>query len=199
MAREVLDEHGTKSRRKVFALDEYEGHRYFEIREYYLGKSESEWKPTRKGITLNQSTFKVLEHLCQRHSEKIKEWLGIGYVPEDISRYIDLQEEAAETVSFKQNSVSVEQYDDRRDQQFFRIHHEGGKDVLQINTSHSFGQRLLALPPECLEIICDLLQGYARSKALLATGPAFNAETLFMHLEEDWGRFADAAERQSDE
>lgn len=188
MSRKILDEHGGAKRRKVFALDEYEGHRYMEIREYYL--SGDDWKPGRKGITLNRDTYRILRDLIEREDESIMDWVGMGYVPEDVARYEEVQEQAAIDNRYRSGDLVVESYNEPRDSCFFAVRHEGNLDHVELNEAHPLAQ-LLAQDngEEILKIIGLLLQSYYRARTMLSDSPAIDPNTIFMHLEQDWGKY----------
>lgn len=187
--RNTLDEHGGKTKRKVFALDEYSGHRYFEIREYYLKKGDDEWKPTRKGVTLNKDTYEILKGVIALHDERIMDWLGSDYIPDDVTRYEEAQHVVAKESRYTSHNTKVSEYEEPRDSQFFHTMHEGGLVHLKLNRSHPVHELLSSLDDDGLQLIYKIIHAYSRAKALLSDSPAFDVETLFMHLEQDWSKY----------
>ena len=198
MTRRVLDEHGGEKHRKVFALGEYEGHRYFEIREFFVQKGKSEWKPTRKGITLNRDTYRVLRDLIEREDEAIMDWIGVGYVPEEISRYEEVQEQAATDNRYQSGELVIDEYDEPRDVRFFDISHEGGEDHLRLNMAHPLFARLAGEGEATQRLLGAVLQAYHHARVMLADTPAFDPETIFMHLEQDWAKYLRDALKDND-
>ncbi|KAI8612466.1 transcriptional Coactivator p15-domain-containing protein [Chytriomyces sp. MP71] len=49
------------SNKKRARLSEFKGHKYADIREYYEEKGSGEWKPTKKGVTLNKAELQELQ------------------------------------------------------------------------------------------------------------------------------------------
>ena len=191
----VLDEHGTARSRKVFALNEFNGVRYFEIEEHFLNRKEGEWRK-KKGVSLNRDTYRILHSLVQQRHEDIMTWIGIGYVPEDVSRYAELQEAAMETNKTTGHALEVGTYSEDRDSRFFTVSHEGGADIVRFNDTHPMFAHVADLTPDAQKLVAQILQSFSRAKALLADTPAFDPGALFMHLEEDWSRFLRDASKE---
>ncbi|ORY39995.1 hypothetical protein BCR33DRAFT_740653 [Rhizoclosmatium globosum] len=53
------------SQRKRAQTNEYKGHKYADIREYYEEKGSGEWKPGKKGITLNKAELVEFQKVIQ--------------------------------------------------------------------------------------------------------------------------------------
>lgn len=192
MTRRVLDEHGGAKHRKVFALDEFKGHRYFEIREFFLDQ-EDEWKPKKKGITLNKDTFRVLCDLIDRDREKISDWLGAGYVPDDVTRYEEVEEKAATANRYRAGSLVLGEHHEERDVRFFQVSYEGGEVRLSLNRSHPFASHLSEESETVQRLLALVIQAYHEARVMLAEAPAHKPEIVFMHLEQDWSKFLRAA------
>ncbi len=54
------------------SLTEFKDTKYLDVRKYY--KDADEWKPTRKGITLNHSQIENLVDSLIAHKEEIDTW-----------------------------------------------------------------------------------------------------------------------------
>ena len=192
----VIEEHGGSRSKKVLQLDEYQGSRYLELAQYYFKKKESEWKKKR-GITLNKDNYRTIKEALDKEHEAIMDWLGVGYVPEDVSRYNEVQEKAAEDNQYAIGDYVVSEFTDRRNPLFFRIEHQGGKDVIFLNAAHPFKTFFAQLGDESKLLILSMLQAFNHSKEMLQGQPAFDPEMLFSHLQLDWSRyFKDSLEKQ---
>ena len=189
MIERVLDEHGGRKNKKIFRLGEYEGHRYFEIREFFLPKDKNEWKPTRKGITLNKDTYRVLRDLIEREDEVIMDWIGVGYVPEEVARYEEVQEQAAMDNRHRAGELVIDEYDESRDVRFFDVSHEGEEVHVRLNMAHPLAARLSGVGEDIQRLLGAVLQAYHQARVSLADTPAFDPETIFMHLEQDWAKY----------
>ncbi|HIE53057.1 MAG TPA: transcriptional coactivator p15 [Armatimonadetes bacterium] len=54
-------------------IREYRGHRYIDVRTYYLDDNDNQWKPTRKGLTLNLETSALLREALEKAEEIFEE------------------------------------------------------------------------------------------------------------------------------
>lgn len=188
MARRVLDEHGDERKRKVFALNEYMEHRYLEIEEFYFDRKRSEWTK-KKGISINQDTYRVLRDVLDRRDAEIMDWIGVGYVPEEVSRYEEVQAAAAHDSKYQIGELVVAEHSEPRDPCFFTIQHEGGQTRVSFNTAHPLSATLIAQGPETVGVVASLLAAYHRARLMLGDTPAFDPASLFDHLEQDWGKY----------
>lgn len=59
------------SARKRIAIREYKGHKFADIREFYTDKESGEWKPGKKGITLNKQEVEKLKDLLEYVSQHL--------------------------------------------------------------------------------------------------------------------------------
>lgn len=59
------------SARKRIAVREYKGHKFVDIREFYTDKESGEWKPGKKGITLNKQEVEKLKGLLEYVSQHL--------------------------------------------------------------------------------------------------------------------------------
>jgi hypothetical protein len=187
MARKVVTEQGSSHSRFVIALDEYEGHRYLDLREWFLEKKTKKWRPKKKGITLNRDRFRVVLELVEQKSEEVMDWLGIGYVPEHVARYVEAQEQAAITNEFVVGDLEISTHSERRDPRFFRVDHRGNTDKVSLNTEHRIASKLS--DPDQAWIVGAMLAAFSRARVMLGDAPATDPEILFEQLEQDWARY----------
>jgi len=55
----IIGEVQKNSKEKIIiSINEYEGHKYIDLRVYYEDNNTSEWKPTKKGIALSKKNIK---------------------------------------------------------------------------------------------------------------------------------------------
>lgn len=184
----VIEEHGGSRSKKVLQLGEYEGNRYLELAQYFFSKKESEWKK-KKGVTLNKDNYKTLKEALDRKNETVMDWLGVGYVPEDVARYNEVQEEALSDNKYAIGDQLVSEYNEPRDPQFFRVEHRGGEDVILLNAAHPFKESFSNAEPESKKLIITMIQAFNHSKEMLQGQPAYDPQMLFEHLEVDWSRY----------
>jgi hypothetical protein len=193
----ILDESGSSQKRKVFSLGTYEGHRYFEVEEYYLDRRIQEWKK-KKGVSINKDAYSILRNVIVNRNEEILSWLNVNYVPENIARYEELQNSAAERSGAVVGERQVGGYKETRDPRFADIKFEGGVDRVLYNHAHPLSAELSDAGPAAEAVVSALLQAFHRARTLLAGTPAVDSETLLTHLEHDWAKFLkDALKKDS--
>ena len=63
----IIGEVQKNSKEKIIiSINEYEGHKYIDLRVYYEDSNTLDWKPTKKGIALSQKSIKeVLSYLSE--------------------------------------------------------------------------------------------------------------------------------------
>jgi len=199
----ILGEEGPERNRTRFYLNSYEGNRLLDIRKFYRDRRSGDFKPTRQGINLNRDTFMELKRVLDRDEDLILEWLRIGHVPEEVLRYQQAQEEAKKKNFRLVGEVDVEEVNNFRDRKMFDVRHEGGRDIVELNTAHSFVQSIseeeLANmePAEIRGLFARLLAAFGRSRTLLLGGGASEPEILFEQSVFDWSEFtAEFVERK---
>jgi len=52
---------------------EFKGHRYIDARIYYQDEETKEWKPTKKGLTLNLETSTLLREALEKAELRLEE------------------------------------------------------------------------------------------------------------------------------
>ena len=195
MVDRVVGEEGPAGNRTTFTLTEYEGHKLFDIRKYYFARGSGEFKPTRKGISLNRDTFMELCRVLNTHKEDIIEYLAIGHIPEGMLRYQQANEEAKQKNFRLANEVEIEEVNMFRDEHLFHVQHQGGKDIVQLNLSHPFAKAISeseiekSTPEEIRHMFASMIAAFARARSLLLNSPASSPEILFDHTEFDWSSF----------
>ncbi len=199
----ILGEEGPERNRTRFYLNSYEGNRLLDIRKFYRDRRSGEFKPTRQGINLNRDTFMELKRVLDRDEDMILEWLRIGHVPEEVLRYQQAQEEAKKKNFRLVGDVDVEEVNNFRDRKMFDVRHEGGRDIVELNTAHPFVQSISEEelrnmdPTEVRGLFARLLAAFGRSRTLLLGGGASEPEILFEQSVFDWSEFtAEFVERK---
>ena len=56
-------------------LDEYNGRKYLDVREFYMPDDSDEWIPTKRGIRLDASQFSRLMQTLESNKDVIGEFL----------------------------------------------------------------------------------------------------------------------------
>ena len=78
----------------------------------------------------------------------------------------------------------------------FDVRHEGGHDIVELNSSHPFVQaisvdEIAAMNPEEIRgLFARLLAAFGRSRTLLIGGGASEPEILFEQSVFDWSEFS---------
>ena len=198
-----MGEEGPERNRTRFYLNSYEGNRLLDIRKFYRDRKSGDFKPTRQGINLNRDTFMELKRVLDRDEDLILEWLRIGHVPEEVLRYQQAQEEAKKKNFRLVGDVDLEEVNNFRDRKMFDVRHQGGRDIVELNTAHPFVQSIseeeLANmePAEIRGLFARLLAAFGRSRTLLLGGGASEPEILFEQSVFDWSEFtAEFVERK---
>ena len=189
----ILGEDGPPHKRTRFTLNEYNGHKLFEIREFYLRGGE--YNPTRKGVNLNRDKFMELKRVLDKDHDAIMEFLRIGHIPEAMLRYQQAQEEAKQKNFRLAHDVKINEVNRFRDEHLFHVSHQGNTDVVELNTSHAFAKAISieeianSTPEEIRELFAAMMASYARARSLLLGAAASNPEILFEQAEFDWHMF----------
>ena len=77
----------------------------------------------------------------------------------------------------------------------FDVRHEGGRDIVELNSTHAFVQaistkEIAAMTPEEIRgLFARLLAAFGRSRTLLIGGGASEPEILFEQSVFDWSEF----------
>ena len=199
----ILGEEGPERNRTRFYLNSYEGNRLLDIRKFYRDRKSGDFKPTQKGINLNRDTFMELKRVLDRDEDLILEWLRIGHVPEEVLRYQQAQEEAKKKNFRLVGEVDLEEVNNFRDRKMFDVRHQGGRDIVELNTAHPFVQSISEEeltnmePAEIRGLFARLLAAFGRSRTLLLGGGASEPEILFEQSVFDWSEFtAEFVERK---
>lgn len=192
----ILGEEGPEGNRTRFILNFFKGNHLLDIRKYYRDKKTGEFRPKKQGINLNRDTFMELKRVLDRDEETILEWLRIGHVPEEVLRYQQAQEEAKKKNFRLVGKVSIEEVNNFRDRKMFDVRHEGGRDIVELNSAHPFVQAISAKEIETMTskeirgLFARLLAAFGRSRTLLIGGGASEPEILFEQSVFDWSEFS---------
>ena len=191
----ILGEEGPERNRTRFYLNSYEGNRLLDIRKFYRDRKTGDFKPKRQGINLNRDTFMELKRVLDRDEDLILDWLRIGHVPEEVLRYQQAQEEAKKKNFRLVGEVDIEEVNNFRDLKMFDVRHEGGRDIVELNSAHAFVQSIseeeLAkmTPTEIRGLFARVFAAFGRSRTLLLGGGASEPEILFEQSVFDWSEF----------
>jgi hypothetical protein len=194
----VLAEDGPPKNRLVLRLTHYGETCLLDIRNWYLDKKTSEFRPTRKGISLSRRNFLWLKRVVDDKSEEILDWLSISYVPENVAAYEERQAQRNAELELESPAVEVDTREERRDVSFFHVTRSGSKATVTLNTAHPFVIALFeALPPadntEIKELLAHLLLCHAEAAEGLSDAPATHASVLLDQLTHDWSRLLQRA------
>ncbi len=188
----VIEEHGRSKQKKVMALASYENKgrtfRVFELGEFYFHNKSNEWKK-RKSVSLNTGNYRVMKEALDRDHEKIMDWLGVDYVPEDVARYTEIQELAKLEAEYVVGEHTIKFHNDLRDPRFFLTEHKGGEDEISMNLAHPFTRSFAEADDATQELLLNVIQSYSHTKARLKGEMYYDPKMLFNHLETDWSRY----------
>ena len=168
----ILGEDGPPGNRVRFIIHEYEGNRLLDIRKFYLAKKPNpltgkrEFMPKRQGINLNRDSFMELKRMMEKYDKEILEFLKIGHIPEEMLRYHQAELQAMEKGFRLANDVEITEVNNFRDSHMFHVTHQGGKDIVELNTSHPFAKAISvdeiakSSPEEIRDLFASILAAY---------------------------------------
>lgn len=191
----VLGESGGKRLKKVFELGEYKGAKYLEISEYFL--KDSDWQK-KKAVTLNRETYGELTRVVSEHNEKIMDWIGKSYVPEDVEQYAKVQAEAVLHNRYAPCELIIETYNEPRDLSFYHVESRGRIEVVRLNLAHPTGEILSKQKKANQKLVSTILLTLFKAQSNFKGQRAFSPESLFEQLNSEWSRFLGAALREQE-
>ena len=199
----IIASAGSQSNTIVFTLDEYEGRRTLDIRKFYFNKTKKEFKPTKKGISLSESTYAIVKNILNGNHDKIIEWLeGNSNVPAFVLKTEKEEKESAKNAKYiaKKSQRSKEKW---KDLTFFDTKAEGGKDNIIFNENHPFisilekinfmlideedKKKRLELLKTLQELFDIVLISFSRAHHLFDNTPVINPQSLIENLMFNWG------------
>ena len=200
----------SQKNRHVVSLDEFKGVKLFSIRQWYVDKATSEWRPTTKGISLSEEKFNFVLRAIKDHEDEIRQWLQ-----DDNSTHAKVwQEHQKQRVYGNQAMFKRRFYEVNKEAwkspEFFRVEAEGGKDRLVLNIEHPLIALLLELTstnqesPSSLTALSHLFEilllSFARTQRLFNEGQMLDQESFFEIVMSNWGllaqRYFDEATRR---
>ena len=169
---------------------------------FYRNERAGISSPLKKAST-STGHVQELKRVLDRDEDLILEWLRIGHVPEEVLRYQQAQEEAKKKNFRLVGEVDLEEVNNFRDRKMFDVRHQGGRDIVELNTAHPFVQSISEEeltnmePAEIRGLFARLLAAFGRSRTLLLGGGASEPEILFEQSVFDWSEFtAEFVERK---
>ena len=152
-------------------------------------------KRQRKGIALTKSYYLNVKELIDDHHEQILDWLGVTYVPENIQKYSDDQENALNVLEFLTGEINSSIKFSKNDNMFYQSNFLGNLEKIIYNKNHPFTEELDKLSSESVEnkllksLIDALIIAYEKSKMKFADTPVSNPSILFENLERNWSEY----------
>ncbi len=212
--RVVIASSGNKHNMLVFSLNEYKGARTFDIRKHYVDKKTNDLKPTKKGITVTQSSFGILKEVIDENHEKIKKWLSSADdFASEIKRHKELEETYIEIAKFQDRDYKIKE-SSWNSPEFFQVIGEGGEDRLVLNKKHPWIKTFIEIQTEIhksddteelknfvdqfLKLFVDLLVSFGRARHLCDGNDNPYAEILLDSMMFNWGIFLDRYSNNED-
>lgn len=199
----VLASVGSKRSTLVFQLLEYKGTKTLDIRKHFLNTETHELVPTRKGISLAEKTFTIVQNVLDEYGGEIGAWLdGKPNTVREISSDQRVQSRRLEELRYlpRERSHHTEGW---KSPEFYRVEAEGGCDKLIMNESHSCQNRITELLDRIIDsesqevrqdaaddiknLIAMMLISFERARRLFSGAADMPPEMLFDTLLFNWG------------
>lgn len=182
---------GSPSSPILVMLREYEGHRFVDVRRYYVDKTTKEPKPTKKGITLNAKALAEIRDVFDRSEKAISDWLQrTGATNVDaVKKQMLERQTAAEKVARRKRpyKMSARKW---RAPSFFSCASDGDVICIALNDNHPFAQKLHASNAEqdgSLAAVGAMLAAYYHTKFLFDDVEEVKPAQFFEAFEYEWG------------
>ncbi|MDP3025916.1 MAG: PC4/YdbC family ssDNA-binding protein [candidate division Zixibacteria bacterium] len=199
----ILAAVGTKKSTLVFQLSEFKGIRTLDIRKHFYDTKSKKLIATRKGISLAEKTFAVVQNILTQHEEVIREWLDKRCeTSKGVSKDVSIQKSAIVKARNDPRDYIYEE-SELRSPLFFLTEGQGGRDKIILNTGHAFYNRLNNLrvqllndrsvsngeriSRELLEIMNSLLLAFSRSQRLFDNSSDMPPDNYLDTLLFNWG------------
>ncbi len=194
----ILATVGSKRSTIVFQLSDFKGTKTLDIRKHYYNEAAQELMPTKKGISLAEKTYTIVQNVLREHDDEIRSWLENG---NSISNLVkkDISDQKKASID---NRYRIHGYDcDEKKMKsplFFITDAKGGRDQITINTNHEFSKRLTRLKDsidseskfkEVLEVILSIVVAFSRSHRLFDNSSNITPDHYFDTLLFNWGVF----------
>lgn len=121
-------------------LQEYEGRRTIDIRQWYIERKTGELSPTKKGITLTKDKFYQVMSELSDNSDRIKEWFAFNTDKTRIAN--DFDEESRESSLVSKQCFDKNMYCEIKSMgpsQLFELEVFGANSCLSINSDSPLG------------------------------------------------------------
>ena len=193
----TLLEDGPAHKRLTLSLTEFGDARLLDIRYWYFDKKSSEYKSTKKGISLTGSKFNAVIGALVGNRDEISQWLDVATVPEHVLEYAERQDSAIENNLYSGRALAASSEERPRDTRFFEAEHSGGLDKVVFNRSRDFVRRLeeqlqaADASDELWFLFSALVTSYVRARAQIADTPVSHPDILLDDLELNWARMLD--------
>lgn len=196
--KKVLATVGSKKSTIVFQLSDFKGTKTLDIRKHYYNESTQELVPTKKGISLAEKTYTIVQNVLQEHDDEIRSWLeNAKELPGIVKKDISNQKEAQLYNRYCVNDYVCSEKS-MRTPLFFVTEAEGGKDQVTINTNHVLFHRIMKIKDqiesdivfkEVMEIILSIVISFSRSHRLFDNSSNITPDHYFDTLLFNWGLF----------
>lgn len=185
---------GSPSSPILVLLREYEGHRFIDVRRYYVDRTTKETKPTKKGITLNARALAEIRDVFDRSEKAIADWFerDTSIEPEIVKRQMQERQGAAEKTARKAKPYNViaEKW---RSPTFFSCTSDGDNTNIALNDNHAFAKKLRrASGPKASDAhiraaVGAMLAAYYHTKFLFDDLDEVKPAQFFDAFEYEWG------------
>ena len=174
-------------------LREYEGHRFVDVRRYYVDRTTKETKPTKKGITLNARALAEIRDVFDRSEKAISDWLERDASAETdaVKSQMLERQNAAERSARKEKpyNVTVGKW---RSPTFFACSSDGDVTNIALNDNHVFVQKLrqnaaAQKSDDQVTVVGAMLAAYYHTKFLFDDVEEVKPAQFFEAFEYEWG------------
>src|SRR5262245_13706885 len=130
-------------------LREYEGHRFVDVRRYYVDRTTKETKPTKKGITLSARVLAEIRDVFDRSERIITDWLqrGDSANVDAVREHMRERQAAADKVAREKRPYRLK-IGKWRAPSFFSCESDGDVTSIALNDDHPFVRKLHESNPE---------------------------------------------------
>jgi len=192
----ILAMAGSKKNPLILKLGEYEGTRTLDIRNFFFDK-EGNLKPTRKGISLSEKKYNIVNNILKENEEKIKDWFREKCkTHEKVQKHQERLLKAREDAKFHSQKYSVigKKW---KSPIFFEHKAIGGEDEVIINENHPFYLAIEKnfesynkdIKEEIKKVFYLLLISFSRAKTLFHDSTKASPDEIFEIFEFNWGNF----------
>lgn len=182
---------GSPSSPILVMLREYEGHRFVDVRRYYIDRATRETKPTKKGIALNARTLAEIRDVFDRSEKVISDWLQRDASAEsDVVKKQMLERQAAADRAARKERPYTVKSGKWRSPSFFACESDGEATSITLNDNHPFVKKLHAVNPKSdvsVAMVGKLIAAYYHTKFLFDDVEEIKPSQFFEAFEYEWG------------